>query len=141
MKCGIYFRFNSWSLEAANCQLSFFLLSICPDILHQSRYQITIFNKLALGNFLNTNFFPVVSVVKFTTFTCSKLTTETLEESLNICLKLTIQTPERQWLLFDFFIVNFELFHVVLVFLSLTLKTYLPAAGLPQRNDHFNILS
>ena len=102
MKCGIYFRFNSWSLEAANCQLSFFLLSICPDILHQSRYQITIFNKLALGNFLNTNFFPVVSVVKFTAFTCSKLTTETLEESLNICLKLTIQTQNVN----DFFLIS-----------------------------------
>ena len=41
-----------------------------------------------------------------------------------ICLKLTIKTPEgRQWCLSDVFTVNFEhISHLVLVFLLLTLN-------------------
>ena len=42
-------------------------------------------------------------------FTCSKLTTETLEQRCEICSKLTIKTPKRrQWRRFGVFIVNFE---------------------------------
>ena len=60
------------------------------------------------------------------TFTYSKLTVETLEQSCEICSKLTIKTPKRrQWCRFGVFIVSFEnIFHTfVLVFLSLTLNT------------------
>ena len=43
------------------------------------------------------------------TFTYSKLTVETLEQSCEICSKLTIKTPKRsQWRRFGVFIVNFE---------------------------------
>ena len=41
--------------------------------------------------------------------TCSKLTTETLEQRCEICSKLTIKLPKRrQWPRFEGFIVNFE---------------------------------
>ena len=43
------------------------------------------------------------------TFTCSKLAIETLEQSCEICSKLTIKPPKRrQWYRFGGFIVNFE---------------------------------
>ena len=43
------------------------------------------------------------------TFTCSKLTIETLKKGCEIWLKLTIKTPERrQWRRSGVFIVNFE---------------------------------
>ena len=43
------------------------------------------------------------------TFTCSKLTLETLEQRCEICSKLTIKPPKRrQWRRFGDFIVNFE---------------------------------
>ena len=41
--------------------------------------------------------------------TCSKLTTETLEQRCEICSKLTLKTPKRRhWCRFGVFIVNFE---------------------------------
>ena len=41
------------------------------------------------------------------TITCSKLTIGTLEQSCEICSKLTIKTPkERRWRRFDVFIAN-----------------------------------
>ena len=41
--------------------------------------------------------------------TCSKLTIETLEQSCEICSKLTIKTPKRHhWRRFGVFIVNFQ---------------------------------
>ena len=41
--------------------------------------------------------------------TCSKLTTETLDQRCEICSKLTIKPPKRrQWRRFGGFIVNFE---------------------------------
>ena len=43
------------------------------------------------------------------TFTCSKLTLETLEQWCEICSKFTIKPPKRrQWRRFGDFIVNFE---------------------------------
>ena len=80
-----------------------------------------------------------------------------------ICLKLTINTPEwqvnnkdtrtkperRYWLQFDLFIANFEhISHLVLVFLFLTLSMQIPAGQtlfsnmqLAQTILSFNILS
>ena len=57
-------------------------------------------------------------------FTCSKLTTERLEQGAEICSKLTMKTPERnQWRRFGVFFVNFEnISHLVLMFLLLTLS-------------------
>ena len=57
-------------------------------------------------------------------FTCSKSTIETLDEKREICLKLTIKTPERcQLRRSTVFIVNFEhISHPFLVFLLLTLN-------------------
>ena len=57
-------------------------------------------------------------------FTCSKLTTEILEQGVEICSKLTIKTPERnRWRRFGVFFVNFEnISHLVLMFLLLTLS-------------------
>ena len=65
--------------------------------------------------------------------TCSKLTTETLEQEVNnrntrtrceICSELTIKTAKRrQWRRSGVFIVNFEhISHLVLVFLLLALS-------------------
>ena len=58
------------------------------------------------------------------TFTCSKLTIETLEQGVKYVQKLTIKTPERHHRRFSgFFIVNFErISHLALVFLMLTLN-------------------
>ena len=48
---------------------------------------------------------------------------ETPEQSVEICLKLTITTPERrQWRRPDIFIINFE--HISIVFLLLPLIRY-----------------
>ena len=57
-------------------------------------------------------------------FTCSKLTTERLEQGVETCSKLTIKTPERnRWRRFGIFFVNFEnISHLVLMFLLLTLS-------------------
>ena len=41
-------------------------------------------------------------------FSCSKLTIETLEQRFEICSKLTIKTPKRRRRRFGVFIVNFE---------------------------------
>ena len=41
-------------------------------------------------------------------FTCSKLTLKTLEQSCEICSKLTIKPPKRRRRRFGGFIVNFE---------------------------------
>ena len=56
-------------------------------------------------------------------FTCSKPSMEILEQyvqgyaSYEIFPKLTLETPERCYLRFDFFIVNFEsISNIVLVF-------------------------
>ena len=56
------------------------------------------------------------------TFTCLKLTIETLEQGVKICSKLAMKTPERRyWGHYGIFIVNFEhISHLVLVFLLLT---------------------
>ena len=63
--------------------------------------------------------------------TCSKLTTETLEQEVNnrntrtrceICSELTIKTPERRRRRSSVIIVNFERIGVVLVTLLLTLN-------------------
>ena len=53
-----------------------------------------------------------------------ELTMETPEQSVEICLKLTITTPERrQWRRPDIFIINFE--HISIVFLLLPLIRYM----------------
>ena len=60
-------------------------------------------------------------IVSQPAITCSKLTTETLEQG-EICSKLTIKMPERRyWRRSGIFIVNFEhISHLALVFLLLT---------------------
>ena len=57
----------------------------------------------------------------------SELTMETPEQSVEICLKLTITTPERrQWRRPDIFIINFEhISNLLLVFLLLPLIRYM----------------
>ena len=58
------------------------------------------------------------------TFTCSKLTIETLKQGVNHVHKLTIKTPERVRERYSStFLVNFErISNLVLVFLLLTLN-------------------
>ena len=76
-----------------------------------------------------TPFFPRFIIKSFLSnpqpaITCSKLTTEPLEQGVK-CSKLTIKTPERShWRRSGVFIVNFEhILHFVLVFLLLTLSS------------------
>ena len=58
-----------------------------------------------------------------------KVNNKNTRARLEICSQLPIKTPERrQWRRSGVFIVNFEyILHLVLVFLMLTLNTYLPA--------------
>ena len=56
-------------------------------------------------------------------FTCSKLTTEILEQKCEICSKLTIMPPKRrQWHCFGGFILNFE--HISHLFSSVSIVNF-----------------
>ena len=72
----------------------------------------------------------IVFILTQETFTSSKSTIETLKKC-EICLKLTIKTPEgRQSRLYDVFIINCErILHIFLVFLFLSRNRYVCWTG------------